>query len=262
MSRYRLHRIVAIASVLLAFCGSHAHAQKIGIVVMHGKEAPGDAMRPVGNLLSTAGYLVEVPEMCWSKRRIYDLPYLDCMKDIDAAAERLKKRGATDLVIYGQSVGGNMALGYGANRQGLKGIIVTAGGHNPGGIIGSNPQIGKAFAQAKQMIADGKGDQRTRFSDNNDTGPFFVNVTPKTYVSWYEPAGDANMHLNARKLTAPLLWISGDADPLQRLVKPIVDAAPAHPLNRHVTIKATHRGTPTAAHATVVQWLKELAAHK
>jgi esterase/lipase len=253
-----------LASLIAAFCAASSAdaAEKIGIVAMHGKEASGNAMAQTGGRLAAAGYLVETPEMCWSKRRIYDLSYRDCMKDIDTAAERLKRRGATEIVVYGHSVGGNMALGYGANREGLKGIIVTAAGHHPGGIMGSFPAIAKAYEQAKQMIAEGQGNKRTRFPDNNDTGLFYVNATPESFVSWYEPAGDANMHLNVRKLTAPLLWVSGDADRLQHLVKPIFDAAPEHPLNRHVTIKATHRGTPTAAHATVVKWLKELAANK
>ena len=29
--------------------------------------------------LQGAGYLVEAPEMCWSRRRIYDRPFLDCL---------------------------------------------------------------------------------------------------------------------------------------------------------------------------------------
>jgi pimeloyl-ACP methyl ester carboxylesterase len=256
-------RILA-AAMLLALSSTTANALVIGIVLLHGKDAPGQSMAPLGRALSSAGYAVEVPEMCWSKRRIYDLAYLDCMRDVDAAVERLKKRGAQRIVVLGQSLGGNFAIGYGANRKDLLGIIVTAGGHSPRGIAGRFPQIAKALADARKLIADGKGDgPRLKFPDYNDTGLFFVKATPKTYLSWYDPTGPANMYLNVSKLTAPLLWVSADADPLTRLAAPIVQAAPKHPLTRHVTIKATHRGAPMASRSVVVAWLKELAAtHK
>ena len=164
MQRHRRMYVLGLTLCLLACCGSVAYAQKIGLVLLHGKEAPGNAMAQTGSRLAAEGYLVETPEMCWSKRRIYDLPYRDCMKDIDAAVERLRKRSATDIVVYGQSVGGNMALGYGANREGIRGIIVTAGGHHPGGIMGSFPPIAKSFEQAKQMVAKGQGGTRARFA--------------------------------------------------------------------------------------------------
>ena len=39
--------------------------------------------------------------MCWSNRRIYDLPYIDCLREIDAATARLKSRGATEFFVAG-----------------------------------------------------------------------------------------------------------------------------------------------------------------
>ena len=262
MSRQGWRCVLIAAAVLIATCGT-AIAQKLGIVLLHGKEAPGDSMQPLARQLSAAGYAVEVPEMCWSKRRIYDLPYLECMRDVDAAVERLKKRGASEIVILGQSLGGNFAIGYGAHRQGLKGIIVTAGGHHPAGIISTFPEISAAWQRARQLVTDGKGDApRLKFPDNNDTGLFFVNATPKAYLSWYDIDGPANMQNSVRKLTAPLLWVSGDADPLQKLVGSVFIRAAKHPLNRHMTIKATHRGTPVASRDTVLAWLKELTNQK
>jgi dienelactone hydrolase len=256
-------RRVLTAAMLLAFSSTAASALVIGVVLLHGKEAPGNAMAGVGRALAAAGHLVEVPEMCWSKRRIYDMPYLDCMRDVDAAVERLRKHGADKIVILGQSLGGNFAIGYGAQRKGLAGIVVTAAGHNPSGIIGRHPQIGKALDEARKLVADGKGDgPRRRYPDYNDTGPFFVSATPRTYVSWYDPTGPANMYLSVSKITAPILWVSASADPLTMHAVPVMLSAPKHPLNRHVTIKTTHRGAPMASRREVLAWLKELAARK
>lgn len=260
-----IRRLIA-ALCLLAFSAAAAYANKIGVVVLHGKNAPppqlnAGATGPVKAFLEVAGYLVEMPEMCWSNRRIYDATYQDCMKDIDAAIERLKKRGANAIVLFGQSIGGNMAIGYAANRGGLKGIIVTGGGHNPGGIAGANPPIAKAYRQAQELVASGKGNARIRFPDNNaDTGLFFVRATPRVYVSWYDPVGGANMALNAPNVTVPLLWISGDRDSGQRFIQPVLLRLPKHELTRHAIVKGgTHLGTPAASRGIVLPWLKELA---
>ena len=98
---------------------------------MHGKQsAPGEHDDLAGALVR-AGYAVERPEMCWSNRRIYDLPYLDCLREIHAATARLKSRGATEFVVAGHSLGANAALAYGAVNRGLKGIVALAPGHRP-----------------------------------------------------------------------------------------------------------------------------------
>ena len=52
----------------------------------------------------SAGYLVDTPEMCWSRRRIYDRPFLDCLTEIDSAIGRLKGRGAGTIVSAGSSL--------------------------------------------------------------------------------------------------------------------------------------------------------------
>src|SRR5262245_51241910 len=69
-------------------------AQTIGIVLMHGKTgSPNTVIDRLATTLQGAGYLVETPEMCWSVRRIYDRPFLDCLTEIDSAVARLKGRG-------------------------------------------------------------------------------------------------------------------------------------------------------------------------
>jgi hypothetical protein len=74
--------------------------QTIGIVLMHGKTgSPNTVIDRLAIALQGAGYLVEVPEMCWSRRRIYDRPFLDCLTEIDSAIARVKSRGAGRIVV-------------------------------------------------------------------------------------------------------------------------------------------------------------------
>ncbi len=249
-------------ALLVAFGGllSARAAERIGIVLMHGKDGQPNGMGLAEHLVA-AGYLVELPGMCWSRHRIYDLPYIACMRDVDTAVARLKTRGASAIVIGGQSMGGNFALGYGATHRNLKGIVVLAGAHAPQFLIRDRPEIGEALENARALVASGKGDTKMTFPDFNDTGPFSVRTTPNVYVSWFAPDGPAAMPRNAARLSAPLLWVSGTSDPTQRHAREVFDQTPPNPLNSFVPVSATHRGTPAASRAAVLAWLKQLAAN-
>ena len=106
-----------------------ASAERLGVGLIHGKQGLPRQFESCEAPFAAKGYLAERPEMCWSCTRIYDRPYIDCLRDIDAAIERLKSRGATAFVVVGMSLGGNAALAYGARRKGLKGIVAIAPAH-------------------------------------------------------------------------------------------------------------------------------------
>src|SRR5262245_44424198 len=120
-----------VALVFSALVATLAHAGSLGVVLIHGKEGQGGGFGTMSDAMNQAGWLTERPEMGWSKRRICDKPYLDCLAEIDAAIARLRERGATDIVILGMSLGGNGVLGYGARHDNLKGIIALAPAHAP-----------------------------------------------------------------------------------------------------------------------------------
>src|SRR5690242_4523838 len=88
--------------------------------------------------LKAAGYLVQAPEMCWSRNRIYDARFPDCLRDIDAAIARLRAADARRIVVAGQSEGGNAALTYAASHPDLAGVIAMAPAGNPA-MLARNP---------------------------------------------------------------------------------------------------------------------------
>jgi len=246
-----------MASVLIGLTLPAAAEEKLGIVLMHGKQSAPDQHGPLADAIAAAGYPVERPEMCWSRRRIYDRPYLECLREVDAAIERLKARGAAAFVIAGHSLGANGALGYGA-RHPVRGVIALAPGHAPE-FIANRPQVAASVARARQLVAQGQGDVSTTFADVNGNMEITVMATPNAYLSFLSPDGPAVMPKNAAKLTAPLLCVAGDDDPIQRGRDYFFAKAPRHPLNRYATVHATHFGTSEAARDVVVDWLKRLA---
>ena len=256
MRVFPLHLLLAVAVQLSS---PPAHAQHaIGVVLMHGKQsAPGEHDDLAGALVS-AGYAVERPEMCWSNRRIYDLPYLDCLREIDAATARLKSRGATEFVVAGHSLGANAALAYGAVNRGLKGIVALAPGHRPE-VLSRRPQIAAGLATAREHVSKGRGNATASFPDVNGALLITVTATANAYLSFLAPDSPAVMPGNAARLTAPLLYMVGTGDPLQRGPDEIFAKAPSHPLNRYVTVDAGHFDTSAASAPAMVAWLKELA---
>ncbi len=250
-------RAAILLSLLAVAPGLSAQAgEPIGIVLMHGKTGQPGSMQTLVDALEADGHAVDRPEMCWSRRRIYDLPYLECLRDAEAAVERLRKRGATRIMIAGQSLGANAALAFAATRTGVAGAIAMATAHNPAQIA-RRPAIARSLAEARTLIAAGEGDVAATFSDVNVGREFSVRTTPKIYLSFFAPEGPADIPSNAARVHVPLLWIAGDADPTQ--------SGPQHAFalarnsaNRYVTVSADHLGTPAASSGAIISWLGAL----
>jgi esterase/lipase len=248
----KLIRVVISCAVLVA----PARGETVGIVMMHGKNGTPAQLHQLADTVTDAGFVVERPEMCWSAARIYDQTYLECLADVDAAAARLKERGANAIVVLGMSLGGNAALGFGARRQGLEAIVALAPA--PPESLRRRPEIAQSIARAQAAIAAGRGDEKTTFDDVNVGRLFTVSTTATIYLSFFGLDSPAVMPVNAAHLTAPLLIVSGDNDPTQSNVASIFARVPSDPRNKRVTVEADHLGTPKASTATVLAWLKVL----
>ncbi|HTH17519.1 MAG TPA: alpha/beta hydrolase [Magnetospirillum sp.] len=253
-----LARFTLVAALMLAAASAQA-ADRIGIILMHGKQgSPDKSITSLASALSSEGYLVATPEMCWSKRRIYDKPYEACIAELDKAAESLRADGATAIVVAGHSLGGNGALYYAATRP-VKAVVSLAGAHNPERFV-SRSEIAESLAKAKTMIADGRGAETANFNEVNSGWTFTVSCSADTYASFFDPAGSAVMPQTIARIQAPILWVSGDRDKGQQAVPAIFAKAPANPLNRHVVVSADHLDTPDAAIPAVREWLRGVAA--
>ena len=252
----RLVRLLLVASLYAASSAAVALAEaRLGIVLLHGKQSAPEEHAPLADALAAAGHLVERPEMCWSARRIYDRPYLECLQEIDGAVGRLRDRGASAFVIAGHSLGANGALGYGARHK-VAGVAALAPGHRPEALA-QRPAISEALDRASKLAA--RGVQTTlAFPDFNGDLVVQVNATPGAYLSFFTPDSPARMPTNAARLQAPLLYVVGTADPLQRGPDEIFVKAPSHALNRFVTLRAGHFDTSAASSQAVNSWLRAL----
>lgn len=253
----RMLRWMSACLMCWSMYAAAATPAETGVVFLHGKESSTNAKlySRILDGLRQAGFRMSAPEMTWSRNRIYDTDVEGAMQEIDRAVKTLREAGAQRVVIVGHSMGANGAIRYAATRT-IDGIVTLAPGHQPEFIA---KQLTNDVARAREMIAQGKGQEKETFRDVNVGHELTVNTTAAIYLSWLDPAGDAVMPANAAKVKAlPVLMVVGSKDPVTRSKDYIFGKFPEHAKSRFVTVDVDHREVPDAAVDQVVEWIKGL----
>lgn len=233
----------------------------VGIVLMHGKKSTPGHLSGLADELIAAGYRVVTPEMPWSQARAYDEPLAEAHEEIDAAVTTVMAMGANRVVIAGHSMGANMAMGYAATHPGLSAVIAIG----PGQTVEADSfgrALGASVAQARDLVAGGRGDVPQTFADLHLGTVGTARATARVYLSYFASDGLANMPATTPKLTAPLLWIVGtrDKNMMDRGRAYAFDRTPADPLNRYAEVPADHMGTPAVSGQVIRDWLATVLA--
>ncbi len=262
-----IKHLLAVAVVLLIAAPQQFASARgaVGVVLMHGKGGTAHPNSPVGQLaeaLDNAGVIVLAPDMPWHRSRIWDKSFDQAMGEIDKYVAELRRKGAGKIVIGGHSLGANAALGYGARRGGLAGILAIAPGHTPE-IRGFQRRTDHDYRRAAQMAANGKGDAFDDFKDFNQGRKSDIRAKASHYLSWYDPEGPAVMPKNAAGLkpNTPLMWIIGKKDVMLKFGRGrhyAFDRAPPHPKSIYVEVLGGHRVTPQKGEDHIIRWLKSL----
>ena len=187
-----MKQLYALMILVLAIIATPVKADdKLGVVLMHGKWGTARPSSPIGQLasaLENKGFLVSAPDMAWSRNREYDKTFDESMLEIDKAVAELKSKGATKIVVGGHSIGANAALGYGARRDGLAGILAIAPGHLPE-VSGFQAKLDDDWKRAKKLVDNGKGSENGEFNDLNQGKQKKVAMKAEVYLSWFDPEG-------------------------------------------------------------------------
>lgn len=258
------HMVMIVAMVFAGiFQPAAAQSPGIGIVIMHGKGgSPTKHVADLASSLEGKGYLVANLDMPWSGQRGYDANVAAAEKQVESALESLRAKGAAKLFVAGHSQGGLFALYFGGKHP-VDGIVAIA----PGGSAGSTifrEKLGAAVAQARQLVADGKGDEKAQLLDfESSRGTFAVVATPANYLTWFDPDGAMNQVIAMKNMNpkVPVLFVApkGDYPGLQKIKQSMFDALPRHPLTKLYEPDATHLGAPSASLDEILRWTREAA---
>jgi len=244
-----LRKLVAalLTIVFCLLCPSFTQAKDLkgwGVVVLHGKGGRPGQMTAISSALTAAGAVAVVPTMSWSSSY---RTYSATLDEVASHIAVLRAKGATRLALVGQSLGANVALGYGAQRGNVDAIVAMAPGHFPERFAAKSAE---GLARAKQAIAAGKGSEMGSYRDTNQGKEYEIRTTAAAYASFFDPNGPAVINRNAANLKVKnLLWIVGTDD---------AGARAAAIGGKVVTISGGHFETPKVSAPQVVSWLESL----
>lgn len=252
-----------LAGVLLLVSIAGYAAGQVGVVLLHGKTSGPNwqGTQSLVGSLENAGYQVLVPELPWSRQRYIDADFDAAMREIDGQVKALRGKGAQRIVLAGHSMGCPAAMAYAARHGGVDALVLLAPGHVPSRYYGNsrNTVVRESIDKARDMVAKGEGDIPNRaFSDINQGKQLNVFASARTYLSYFDPASEAEMSVTAPRIPArvPVLWVIGSRDPLFAAGRAYVfDKLPAEPKSRYLEIDADHLTTPAVAAGQVVEWI-------
>ncbi|CDM24949.1 alpha/beta fold hydrolase [Castellaniella defragrans] len=262
----RLVLALLAAGIALAVSGgarAQAPAPKIGVVVMHGKAgSPSRHVAELAAALEAKGCLVANLEMPWSGRRNYDVGVAAAEREVAAALDALRARGAQKLFVGGHSQGGHFAL-YLGGRLPVDGVIAIA----PGGNSNSpqaREQVSEAVALARKRVGEGRGETRTRLVDYEGArGAYPVAVAPAVYLDWFAPDGPLNRVKPEHALSpaVPVLFIvpTRDYPGLLKARQQRFAALPPNPRTELYQPEASHTGAPSASIDRIAEWMAAVA---
>ncbi|WP_341896073.1 alpha/beta hydrolase [Ferrovibrio terrae] len=257
--------IVALAVAWLALTTTALAQDKIGVLMLHGKN-PGSPNDPnFGSLkakLDHEGMITLMPDMPWSARRYIDGNWDKAMAEIDNHVKTLRSRGAAKIVIAGHSMGCPAAMSYAARSGNVDAVALLAPGHIPVFYAGAKGTA-DSLEEARRLVAAGQGDTRKDFNDNNQGRILQVRMTAKDYLSFFDPTSDAEMSVTALKMPAStaVLWVVGNADPIyQRGRGYVFDKLQDNPKSKYLEVAANHLTTPVVARDDVAAWIKVAVA--
>ncbi len=260
MNRF-LSAAAALVIAVVLFAPSVAIAgEKIGVILMHGKDGTVRSKSPIGMLAASlqGQFSVKALDMPWSRSNRFNRTLQESFQEIDEAVAKLKAGGATKVVVGGHSLGAAAALAYATQRAGLAGVLMIAAGHRPDLYMDKNTE---AIAKAKALIAAGNPEKEVDIFDVNQGRRISRSLDADIAVSWFDPAGLAVMQNAAPKVRkgTPVLFIIGERDPLHPTGKGLIfKKLPQHEKNAYIVVSGGHKATPTNGASEISAWLKGL----
>ena len=259
--------LLSIGCVVLAAAmdpSTAAAQERIGVLMLHGKN-PGSNMDPnFGSMkrnFERQGWLVAFPDMPWSRGRYLDGNLDRALVEIAGHVKGLRDQGATRIVIAGHSMGVPTGMAYAARAGDVDALVQLAPGHIPLGYY-TYPglkTVRDSIDEARALVAAGKGDSDERFNDINQGRQQPVITTARNFLSYFDPASDAEMSVTAPRIPAriPVMTVIGERDPLfSRIRSYYVDKLPANPKNQYLEVSGGHLDTPRVANDAVIAWIK------
>lgn len=256
---------VAMTSALTWGMRAQAQGQRIGVLMLHGKSpgSPDDPnFRPFQQKFESLGWLALLPDMPWSRNRYLQGDLDQALEEVAGHVRALRSQGATQIVLLGHSMGVPIAMAHAARGGDVQALVGLAPGHVPL-LYDTAPALSAvhdSIAEARDLVAAGKGEETQRFWDINQGRQQRLIMSARNYLSYFDPASDAEMSVTAPKLPPglPVFIAVGEKDPLFKHIRSyFFDRLPDNPHKRYLEVAGGHLQTPAEAYDAYVAWITQ-----
>lgn len=258
--------VLIVAAVILSGCNTKNikpinNGKKIGVVLMHGKGGDTQWVAPLASSLRSAGVKVDIPNMAWHRKRIYDKTFDEAMAEVNNYVSRMKSEGVQTVYVAGHSLGAVAAAGYGARYDDIQGLILLAPGHFTAW-PGFHRRFVDDLSKADSMINSDKGDEKSSFGDINAGKRKTRTITANVFKSWFADTGPAEFVSNMTNIKGgiPILYVAGSQDriPQTKNSAYAFDNAPSNSKSKFIIIESGHLDVPRKADEVVIEWLRNM----
>jgi len=239
------------------------NARNVVVISLHGKEKgrTHDGNIEFAEQLAAAGYTSYTPQMPWYD---YSASVSTAYVFLDALINKVASDGRK-VVLAGHSQGAPYAFFYTTDHEPpsqLVASILLAPGH----LIHLSRKIQEAtedsVARAKQLVAQGKGNEEQEFDDFNKGGGQdhkTVTSTASTYLTYFDLDSSPNFLELITRTHKPIFWIDGEKDGLSKRMDyaGIYETAKKYPQNKYMKVRGGHVSMWAHAAEPVIEWLAQ-----
>jgi len=233
------------------------------IILMHGKWSHPNTplFRILETRLKKKGYIVEKPNMPWSRTRQYDQTYESSLEDLSKVIQQYRKEGVKKVILIGHSLGGNAAIAYQAHVGDADAIVAITPGHNPYYRYTNDPRHMYILKKVEDKLKKNEGKSLIEFTDVNCDRRRNFTKSAEIFFSYFNPIGLGHMPATIKKINkpTPILYIEGVQDHVHNGPEFIFSKVPYHTLSTYILTSGNHMTTPELSGEQIIEWLNFLS---
>ncbi|MBF0589611.1 MAG: alpha/beta hydrolase [Magnetococcales bacterium] len=207
-------------SRMIVLAETDQQATQVSFVYLHDRYSRPDLGDDKALLreLNEWGYRVVAPTMPWA-RDAWHIPYHSNRQLLDQAVAEAAQDGKK-VILIGRAFGGSHILGYGSDDlpESVTGIISITPNH----FVRASEEIQAitqlSVAEARKRLHNGQGDEPTVLSQFHRDERFYQRMTPRVYLSYYDPSKAPDLLEGITNIRKPLLLVAFEENRLMRVL--------------------------------------------
>ena len=234
--------------------------QEIALIVLRGKRSTANSLATTIEFFRDREFTVVDPMPPWSNDRNFDETYESMLLQLNQQVQDLKNSRAKKIVLVGQSFGANCIFAYLSLYADIDAAVTMAPAHFPDRMYQNNHSIRILVDLARKLARKGQSSFEIAFNDSSSGDMKRINTTVENFLSYFDPAGLANMYNTIPQITRsiPILYISAQDDEQRDNGDDKVSMLPENEKTKYVKSDQTHFRVGISHNEEILEFIKSL----